>query len=201
MRLLTTSCFLFAFCLCLLAPLNGQKKGNPAGATDQNLTEQFDNMVAKSNRYQQYRVVPTEWLNAFKSNFQDSLNTAAQRAESLQSKIDEQASRIDAQDETLATRQAEIEQLNKEKNGISLFGSIVSKTTYNAVVWGLVAALLAGLLFFMGRGRYSVARAREMESSNAELTQELERVKKRRLEVEQELRRKLQDEINKNNQS
>lgn len=202
MRIALTALVLFFHCYFVSHSLAAQSdKGNPAAAEDLDLPTQFQQMVDESNRYQRFKVVPSNWLAAYKVNLTDSLAARTARAGELQSTIDRLEDEVANQSEQIAERDATIVQLNEEKDGISFLGANLSKGVYNTMVWGLVAALLAGLLFFLARGRYAVSVSRELESNNAELTAELEKSKRRRLEMEQDLRRKLQDERNKNSNS
>ncbi|MEM9835752.1 MAG: hypothetical protein AAF828_04590 [Bacteroidota bacterium] len=190
----------YLLCCLLLASyfvnLNAQA-GNPAQAGEATLDVQFDEMVAKSNRYQKFRVVPYAWLQAFQSNLQDSLAVEAEKVIALRNEIEEQSATIATQLSTIEEREATIAQLEAEKDGISLFGNLMSKTLYSTILWGTIAALLAGLVFFLARGRLALASSRQLQADKTELTAELEKSRKQRLKIEQDLRRKLQDEINK----
>lgn len=191
-------CCLLSLCYFVSQNISAQSNTETsAQTTNLSLGEQFEKMVKESNNYQRFKVIPVSELATFKVNMEDSLTVNARNTAKLESTIDGLKSEIATQTKQIADRDETIATLNKEKDGISLFGNIVSKTLYNSVLWGLAALLLAGLLFFFGRSRYAVSVSREMESSNAELTAELEQAKRRRLEVEQDLRRKLQDERNK----
>ncbi|MEL6275932.1 MAG: hypothetical protein AAFU03_12585 [Bacteroidota bacterium] len=189
---------LLALCTCVSLHLFSQK-GNPAGAADVPLEEQFNSMVQESNRYQRFRVVPYEWLSAMKMNMVDSMNAKHAEIDSLHATINSQTREIEAQANSITELNTQIAQLEQEKDGISLFGNTISKVAYNAFLWSLVALLLVGLLFFFGRGRLANAISSELRVKNDELSTDLEQARRRRLEVEQDLRRKLQDEINKRN--
>jgi cell division protein FtsB len=193
-------CFLLLLCYFVSPSLFGQANaGNPATAGDASLVEQFDAMVEQSNRYQRFRVVPSEWLSAFNTNLKDSLNQRTRAVVDLQTSISDLNGKVAALETQISEKEASIAELSEERDGISFLGAIISKGTYNAIVWTLVAALLGGMLFFMARGRYAVTVSKDAEKDKAELMAELDKSKRRRLEVEQDLRRKLQDEINKRN--
>lgn len=196
MRLLKSPCFLFLLCFYVSLNLSAQA-GNPAQAGDKSLETQFEEMVDESNKYQKFRVVPYEWLMSFKGNLSDSLTSELETVNGLKAELAKQATTIKTQAETLTEKEAEIATLANEKDGVSLLGAQVSKGAYSSFMWGLVAALLAGMLFFMARGRYAVSSNNSLEKANKELAEELEQARKQRLKVEQDLRRKLQDEINK----
>lgn len=200
MRFALIASFLM-FCCCFLnvdLQAQAQQSGNPAGAEGVDLPTQFDVMLDASNRYQRFKVVPSNWLSAYRANLVDSLNANENQVKALNDRIATLETQIADQLAQVAERDATISQLNEEKDGISLLGNQMSKTLYNTLVWGTIAALVAGLVFFLGRSRYAVSVSRDLEGSNAELSAELEKSKRRRLEVEQDLRRKLQDEKNKN---
>ncbi len=161
------------------------------------LQEQFDAMVRGSNRYQQYRVVPQTELNQFIESVSDTLTARATELSRREEKIATQTQTITESQAEIESLQNQIKQLEAEKDGIHLLGALVSKATYNIVLWTLILAAVAGLVFFFLRARLAVATSRGLQQEKEELTAELDAAKKRRLEVEQDLRRKLQDEINK----
>lgn len=196
MRTSTLLCSLLLLCYFVSLNLYAQA-GNPAQAGEKSLEIQLDEMVENSNRFQTFRVVPYEWLMSFKGNLVDSVASSLEMESQLKAEISTQTATIKSQAEAIAAKDADIEKLAAQKDGFSLLGTQMSKATYNVIVWGLIAALLAGMLFFMARGRYAVTNSQTLEADNAKLTEELEQSRKQRLKVEQDLRRKLQDEINK----
>ncbi len=191
-------CSFLLLCSCTWChTLRAQKAGDPAQGTDKSLSQQFDEMLANSNRYQTYRVVPTDWLNAFKTNVLDSLSGNVEKIKLQEKSLVENQVTIREQAAAMTEKDAQIAQLEKEKDGISLFGTIISKGLYNMVLWSLVALALGGMLLAFASGRLAVRRSREMEKSITDLSSELEQSKRRRLEMEQDLRRQLQDQLNK----
>lgn len=154
-------------------------------------------MVRGSNRYQQYRVVPQTELNQFIASVSDTLGARAAELSRLEATIATQTQTITESQAEIASLQNQIKQLEAEKDGIYLLGTLVSKATYNIVLWTLILAAVAGLVFFFLRARLAVANSRSLQQDKEELATALDSAKKRRLEVEQDLRRKLQDEINK----
>ena len=91
----------------------------------------------------------------------------------------------------------EIGSLNGEKDSISLLGMQLSKTTYNIILWSAIGILLALLLFSIARMQVAVTSNRDARIAREKTAEELEKSRKNRLEVEQKLRRQLQDERNK----
>lgn len=192
-RLRYTLVFLFILTAVVSLPAQGTTSESAS------LREQFDAMVSGSNRYQQFRVVPQTELNAFIRAVTDTLNAHAAQTTELSSTIATQRENIERLNTTVSSLNDQIAQLEKEKDGIYLLGALVSKVTYNIILWTIILAALAGLVFFFLRSRLAVSVTQSLRDDKEELAEELATAKKRRLEVEQDLRRKLQDEINKRN--
>ena len=194
--------FLFAalfVCLTLLSPTLQAQAGNPAAASEEvTLRQQFDDMVRVSNRYQRFRVVRQDFLDAFIGNVTDSLSGYTEEIGRLNATITEQKDRIEGLTGEVADRDGSISALTSEKDSISLLGVAMSKTAYSTLLWSLIFGLLALLIFVFLRMRVALAGAREANRNSEQLTEDLAKAKRRRLEVEQTLGRKLQDEINKN---
>jgi hypothetical protein len=171
--------------------------GNPAQADTTSLQVQFDAMINASNRFQRFRVVRQDFLNAFKANVSDSIGVYTTEIGTLKATIAEQKAKITGQETEISDRDTEIGSLKGEKDSISLLGMQLSKTTYNIVLWSLIGILLAGLLFAIARMQVALSSSRDARVAREKTAEELEKSRKNRLEVEQKLRRQLQDERNK----
>ncbi|PHN04671.1 hypothetical protein [Flavilitoribacter nigricans] len=169
----------------------------PDGLSKGSLQEQFDYLVNESSRYQNYKVVPQTWLNTFWTNVQDSLR--AQQGTLKQNEITMKVQKDDIEEfkKEEETLNEEITTLKNAKNSLSLLGIPMDKAVYHVLVWTIIAALAVGLVFFLGRFRYANTVTRQKKKDNAELQEKVDQLRKRMLEKEQELRRQLQDEINK----
>jgi len=80
---------------------------------------------------------------------------------------------------------------------MSFLGMQVSKSTYNSILWTVIAGLLGTLLFFIYKFKKSNTLTQEARSNLSELEVEYEDHRRRALEREQKISRQLQDEINK----
>lgn len=183
--------------LLFFTQLLGAQPGNPAQADTASLRVQYDNMLDASNRFQRFKVVRQDFLGSFIANVSDSLRGYTEEIGSLKATISNQKTKIDEQATTIGERDAKITELSDEKDSISLLGLPLSKTMYNVVMWSAIIGLLAALLFTIARMRFAVSTSREARLANEKTTAELEKSRKNRLEVEQKLRRQLQDERNK----
>ncbi len=193
MRFYTVFFFLFFSTL-----LSAQRGGDPASAGEASLQEQYEEMLRVSSNYQQYKTVRVTFLEAFMKNVTDSINTQSRELTTLREKIAGQEARISTLTASVEELGENITTLEAEKDGISLLGIPMSKTTYSIILWTAIIGLLIFALLALGRTRVAVADSREMRAHNEKVTQELEESRKQRLTVEQKLRRQLQDEINRN---
>ena len=190
--------FAFLSALISLSTLLAAQPGNPAQADTAALKQQFDDMLKASNRYQTFKVVRQNFLNAFMSNVSDSIVGYTREIGELKQTIATQKTKIEEQATTISEREANIGELTDEKDSISLLGVPLSKTMYSLILWSAIGVLLVGLLLALARMRVAVASSKEARLANEKVTAELEASRKSRLKVEQNLRRQLQDERNKN---
>jgi chromosome segregation ATPase len=189
--------FLPLVLLFLSVQLLKAQPGNPAQADTASLQVQFDAMIDASNRFQRFRVVRQDFLDAYKANVSDSIEVYTSEIGALKATIAEQKTRIADQGTEISDRDTEIGSLKGEKDSISLLGMQLSKSTYNIALWSIIGILLAGLLFAIARMQVAVSGSRDARVAREKTAEELEKSRKNRLEVEQKLRRQLQDERNK----
>ena len=87
--------------------------------------------------------------------------------------------------------------VTEEKDSMSFLGILVSKGTYNTILWTVIAGLLGLLLFFIYKFRRSNILTQDAKTALTEVEEEYEDHRRRALEREQRISRQLQDEINK----
>ena len=189
----------FCLLLCLTALELSAQIGDPARADSASLQEQFDEMLRVSNRFQEFKVVRQPFLEAFMRNVNDSISEYTTEINQLQATIATQANKIQEQTSSITERENSIASLENEKESINLLGVALDKDTYTTIMWSTIGVLFLGLLFALARMRYAAGNAREATAKAEKLSDELETSKRRRLEIEQSLRRQLQDEINRRN--
>ena len=161
------------------------------------IDNQFEYVITKSNRYQEYKVIKTTWMYTLKSHTLDSLKAIKKQLADTKLLVYNQDKEIQVLKTNLSDTNSTLNQTNLEKNSMSLFGMLMSKTSYNLLLWSIIGGLLAFLLFFMYKFNNSNAITKEAKFSLAETEEEFEEHRKRALEREQKVMRRLQDEINK----
>ncbi len=158
---------------------------------------QFDMVIKKSGRYQEYKVIKQVWINKLKSNVTDTLKTLEAKLNTSNQQIAEQKNTITGLQESLAKTNGDLSTVTNEKDSMSLLGASVTKASYNTIMWLIIGALLAILGFFIFKFKNSNAITVQAKKALAETEEEFEDHRRRSLEREQKVMRKLQDEINK----
>ncbi|MBO3117328.1 tRNA (guanine-N1)-methyltransferase [Winogradskyella sp. DF17] len=175
-----------------------EKKEDKLSLNSGTIDNQFEYVIQRSNRYQEFKVVKQTWLYALKAHTLDSLKALHKELSDTQAIVDGQASNIETLQTNLANTQTTLEETEEEKNNMMLFGVQMGKTNYNILMWSIIAALLSLLLFFIYKFKNSNALTREAKLKLDEVETEFEEHRRTALEREQKVRRQLQDELNKN---
>lgn len=168
-----------------------------------NIDSQFEYVFRKSGNFkgtngQKYEAVKQAWLLKLKANVLDSLKNTYQDLANSEAKVANQAKEIEDLKSKLGNTQTTLNQTNEEKNNMALLGMQTSKTNYNVIMWSIIAALTALLLFFIYKFKNSNSLTKEAKHKLEEVETEFDEHRRVALEREQKVRRQLQDEINKN---
>ncbi|MDY2587692.1 tRNA (guanine-N1)-methyltransferase [Winogradskyella aquimaris] len=167
------------------------------------IDSQFEYVFRKSGNFkgtngQPYEAVKQAWLLKLKANVLDSLKTTYKNLGDSEATVANQVKEIESLKERLNNTQTTLDQTNEEKNNMALLGMQTSKTNYNVIMWTIIAALTAFLLFFVYKFKNSNSLTKEAKLKLEEVESEFEEHRRNALEREQKVRRQLQDEINKN---
>lgn len=166
-----------------------------------NISSQFDYIVKKSGNYRQdgrrYEVVRSINLDKLRKNVLDSINAANIKAAELKATIVKNEATITSLNAKLSETTNNLTSVTEEKDSMSFLGMLVSKGTYNFILWTVIAGLLLLLLLFIYKFRNSNILTQEAKTALSDLEVEYEQHRRRALEREQKISRQLQDEINK----
>ncbi|MEM9141396.1 MAG: tRNA (guanine-N1)-methyltransferase [Bacteroidota bacterium] len=165
------------------------------------IDSQFEYLYKKSGNYRadgkRYEVVRVISLDKLRKNVLDSLNLQNKRKAELMATISGHEATISSVNKKLADTTSDLALVTEEKDSMSFLGLLVSKSTYNFILWTMIVVLLLLLLLFMYRFRRSNILTQEAKQNLSELETEYEDHRRRALEREQRISRQLQDEINK----
>ncbi|GAA4274623.1 tRNA (guanine-N1)-methyltransferase [Aquimarina gracilis] len=163
----------------------------------ENIEKQFDIVIKKSSRYQEYKVIKQVWINKLKANLADTLKTLEGKLNTTNKQIADQKSTISGLEASLAKTNEDLASVTQQKDSMSFFGAMVTKSSYKTIMWVIIGVLLALLGFFIYKFKNSNAVTIQAKKALAETEEEFEDHRRRSLEREQKVMRKLQDEINK----
>lgn len=172
-----------------------------APKTDETLAKQFQELERKSGNYRAdgitYEVVRATDLNQIKTSVFDSITMANTSIQELSATIVTHTAEIEALNGKLQETIHTLNTVTAEKDSIAFFGLIISKGTYNLILWAIIFTLLLLLLFFIYKFRSNNIATQQAKIALADLEKEYELHKRRALEREQKISRQLQDELNK----
>ncbi len=162
------------------------------------IENQFIDVVDGSNDYQEFKVIKKSEMNKLRANILDTIGKFDVKISGLNSEIDTQKNEITTLSQNLNKTEEELALSQKKENGIEFLGLLTQKATYNTIMWSIIGVLILALVFFVYKFKTSHSVTREAQLKLAETEIEFEKARQTRIEEQQHLRRKLQDEINKN---
>lgn len=182
----------------LIVPLLFCSMAFYAQDSSETIEEQFTKVLDKSNSYQEYKVIKKTKLAMLRRNILDTITSLQTTIETATVKINNQSGQIDQLSQNLILIEGELKSSQKKENGIKIFGMLLHKHIYNGIMWTIVGGLLFSLiaLYIKFKNGYSITKVAKVKLSETE--SEFESFRQKTLEKEQQFRRKLQDEINKN---
>ena len=161
------------------------------------IENQFDDVIEKSNSWQQFKVVPKMKLYTLKKNIQDSLKAQQNLILEKTNTITGNEREIKELNIQIDSLQNNLDELKNEKDSINFFGALISKGLYSVIVWGIILVLASLLAFYIFRFSKSNIVTKRSIKDLEELQSEYEDYRSKAIEREQKVRRQLQDEINK----
>jgi hypothetical protein len=162
------------------------------------IENQFINVVDKSNNYEDFKVIKEAKIDVLRKNVMDSIKALDTKINRSQAEIEKQKSEIQLLIQNLNTTKSDLEASIKKEDGIEFLGIVTKKTTYNTMLWSIIIGLIAilGFIFYKYKSSHDITKETKLKLTEVEASFDAHR--KKTLLNEQVLRRKLQDEINKN---
>ncbi|MDO4880169.1 MAG: hypothetical protein Q3983_02720 [Capnocytophaga sp.] len=201
-KFITLNCLLVFNFYSVLAQNNTQstpqEHKNVIIEVDNSIRGQFDEILEKSNNYEQYKVVPKAKLNVLKNSVLDTLLKNKNVVLEKSKIIEDHENKIKELESKISTLETDLTNTENKKDSIDLFGMLLSKSLYSSIVWGIIVALGALLSIFIFKFGKSNAITKNARKLLEETQLEYEEYRAKSIEREQKVRRQLQDEINKN---
>ena len=161
----------------------------------------FDSIYTISNSYDRYKIIKKVYFQDLKRQSLDSVENYKQQLIEKESLLKLEIQNFESLKAQADLTQIALNQSLQKENSITLFGAAMSKKNYNLTLWSIVLLLLLGLCYYIYKYNNNKHLTKKAQNSLTEIEQELTAYRKRSLENEQKLRRKLQDEINKQRNS
>jgi DNA mismatch repair ATPase MutS len=158
---------------------------------------QFESLINNSNKYQDYKVVKHNWLLKLKSNVTDSLQVSKDEILNSTRIINSQKNTIDSINIALTEIKTDITKLKSQIESISFLGIEFEKGLFKTIMFSIIGGLMLLLLFFISKFKQSNTITKRTKDDLKEVEEEYEEHRKKALEREQKVMRKLQDELNK----
>ncbi|HEY4197023.1 MAG TPA: hypothetical protein VGM63_15880 [Mucilaginibacter sp.] len=159
--------------------------------TDKSLNGQYQYLLTKVFNYQQPLV------SALWKNVTDTLNHERSKVKDLQAKLAAENKIADSLKTEASTKEQAVTESTAKIDTISLFGIVMTKSTYNLVMVGLVVGLaIALVVVILSISKYKYDAKHHIEL-HEELEEEYKTYKAKATEKELRLARELQTERNK----
>lgn len=161
------------------------------------IENQFNFVFDKSYKFEEFKSIRIPWFLALKSHVLDSLKTLKKDLKKTQSLARAKDTQLDSLRSAWEKSKQELNTVTNEKDSFRLLGMLMSKSSYNSLVWFTILALAALLLIFILLFKRSNAITSQTKTSLSEVKEEFETFRKRALEREERMARKHLDEMNK----
>ncbi len=189
--------YLILVILLLFVSTNLLSQTNKKFIDSGSVENQFESLINNSNKYQDYKVVKHNWLLKLKSNVNDSLQVSKNEILNSTKIINSQKSIIDSLNIALAETKAEITNLKTQIESISFLGIEFEKGLLKTIMLSIIGGLMLLLLLFISKFKQSNSITKQTKDNLKEVEEEYEDHRKKALEREQKVMRRLQDELNK----
>ncbi len=168
-------------------------------STDTPVQDEFTKLIEESNNYQGYKVVDYDKLIDLRNKTRDYVNDLKEEIIVQKNTVDQQNKQINDLKKQLASTKEDLNAVTEEKDALMFLGMPFSKGGYKAMMWGIVAILLAILIVLFIKFKSSNSATKEAQQKLRETEKEFDSYRTKALEKEQRLGRMLQDERNKTN--
>ncbi len=193
--------FITISCLLFITTVIGQNNANvkQPELNSGSIENQFDYILTQSTRWKEFQLIRKTSLLKVKQHTLDSLRTTQSKLVAASQTTSQYESRINKLQKEVETLSDELKTIAEDKDSISLFGINLRKTSYNLILWSIIVLLILCLIIVIVRFKNSNIITKRSKDELFKTEHEFETFRKKSLKKEQEIMRKLQDEINKNN--
>ncbi|MEO9870028.1 hypothetical protein [Ekhidna sp.] len=162
----------------------------------ESLQEKYDELLEKTETFEQYKVIPRTRLNSFWSEAVDSLNRGKEVITELRSELDAQKQSVVALNIQVNELQTQLDSSLDLNDTINFIGIPFSKLGYHLMVWAIIVtlAVLGIISYFMFLRSNTVTS--KVKKEHEILLAEFEDHKTKAREKQVKLKRDLQTAVN-----
>lgn len=120
-------------------------QGIPEEFRTKPVREQLEYLEEHTRVYENFRAIREDIFQLVTKNINDSITGSKRRINTLIAETNGLKSSIDSINNHLAGTSNDLETMTRTKNSISVLGMEVHKTTYNSIMWSILAILLLAL--------------------------------------------------------
>jgi hypothetical protein len=140
-QLFVRCCFLALFLVAGTIKEHGQTDLPPVFRQG-TISEQLKYLNERARIYEDYRAIREDMFRSISRNTLDTLTKAKKRITGLVANTYALNNRIDSLNKSLESTRIELNEKTHTKNSIPVLGMEVNKTTYNTMMWTILAALV-----------------------------------------------------------
>jgi hypothetical protein len=190
--------YLLAIATILLTTISFAQE---TAAENTSISGQFETILRISTNYQAYKVIKKTKILQLRQNILDSIETSRNLVSKKDALLKAEKQKNKSTQNTLNQTQLDLSAALLKEKTISIFGAPLKKVTYSIILWTLILSLLSVLIYSILRLLKNNILTKQAKNNLLIVEKELEQHIKNAIEREQKLRRKLQDEVNKQRNS
>jgi peptidoglycan hydrolase CwlO-like protein len=182
--------------LFILFPILGYAQDD-VSEVNQSISGYYKYLYDNSETYTTYKVFKISSINTLMTKVQDTLRVYKQNIADGKVEIADLNKNIENLNLKIQELDKELKETQKVAGSISLFGLLVSKATYNIILWGIIGGLIVLLVVAYGSHARSLKLYTIARKEFTDLNEEFEEYRKTSQENKVKLGRELQTERNK----
>lgn len=163
---------LISFLLLLSVLKTAGQLTMPEELTKSNLKEQINYLEMHTKTYENFRAIREDMFQKLKVNVSDSLTVSKSEISRLVITTSALKKIIDSLNVSNKATETKLEELTVSKNSIKFLGVEINKSTYNTIMWTIVAVLLViltiGFLIFQRNMSVTINTNKELKELKAE---------------------------------
>lgn len=186
---------LLAFTVWASTLLGQNKRMLPYAIQEGTLNEQFTNLSNMSRSQDaNFKLIRRTNLEIVRKNVLDSVSGYQKEIATLKANSSSSTNTINTLQDSITTLDAALQEEQYKTNVISFLGIDFSKGSYHMIVWSIIIVFVLAFLVTLASFRKAKVDTNDHKKTTEELQEELQTLRKKSLEKEQQLKRQLLDE-------